>query len=65
MQNSRKTSAFPVQDQAAGTEITAEQKEQEKACLSVLGATVAGNTVLLQGDGLKDRNALFCSYGTA
>ena len=28
-------------------------------------ATVAGNTVLLQGDGLKDRNALFYSYGTA
>lgn len=53
---------FPVQDQAAGTEITA---EQEKACLSVFRATVAGNTVLLQGDGLKDRNALFYSYGTA
>ena len=50
---------FPVQDQAASTEITAEQKEQ-----SVVGATVAGNTVLLQG-GLKDRNALFYSYGTA
>ena len=55
---------FPMQDQAASTEITAEQKEQEKACLSVVGATVAGNTVLLQG-GLKDRNALFYSYGTA
>lgn len=38
-----------MQDQAAGTEITAEQKEQEKAYLSVVGATVAGNTVLLQG----------------
>ena len=31
---------FPVQDQAASTEITAEQKEQEKACLSVVGATI-------------------------
>jgi len=31
----------------------------------VFRATVAGNTVLLQGDGLKDRNALFYSYGTA
>lgn len=56
---------FPVQDQAAGTEIIEEQKEQEKAYLSVVGDIVAGNTVLLQGDGLKDRNALFYSYGTA
>ena len=31
----------------------------------MVGATVAGNTVLLQGDGLKDRNALFYGYGTA
>lgn len=28
-------SAFPAQDQATGTEITAEQKEQENASLSV------------------------------
>lgn len=56
---------FPVQDQAAGTEIIEEQKEQEKACLSVFRGYSCRKYSAFTGDGLKDRNALFCSYGTA
>lgn len=41
------------------------RKRKKRLVYQSLGATVAGNTVLLQGDGLKDRNALFYSYGTA
>lgn len=41
------------------------RKRKKRLVYQSLGDTVAGNTVLLQGDGLKDRNALFYSYGTA